>query len=114
MSERQILFEILARISNVHIRVNALERMMTDLSTAVADLTTAVDGIVARLLPKITALETANGALQVALDGAAAVTAADKATIQAAIDDAAAATAAIRDETATLNSLTPTPPPPVV
>lgn len=116
LSTGQAVKECLRILIALKTRLDTLEHTMTDLGTAVSDLKVAVDGVAARLLPKITALEAANTQLQTALDSATTLDAADKAALQTSLTAAADATAAIKADTATLNTLAVTapPPPPVV
>lgn len=82
--------------------LNRLEKKMTDLGTAVADLQSAVDGVAQRLLPEIANLEAALAAAQ-----------ADDADAAAAAADAATAVANIRTEVDRLNALGTDPSTPV-
>src|ERR1700750_1794765 len=76
--------------------------LMNDLSSAVADLQSAVDGVAQRLLPEIQALEDALAAAQ-----------ADDADAAALAADAEAAVANIRTEVDRLNALGTDPSTPV-
>jgi len=82
--------------------LNRLEKKMTELSAAVTDLQSAVDGVAQRLLPEIAALEEALAAAQ-----------ADDADAAAAAADATAAIANIRTEVDRLNALGTDPSTPV-
>lgn len=82
--------------------LNRLEKKMTDLGSAVADLQSAVDGVAQRLLPEIANLEAALAAAQ-----------ADDADAAQAAADASAAVANIRAEVDRLNALGTDPSTPV-
>jgi hypothetical protein len=96
MTDRQLLLHVVIPA------LNALEKKMSDLGTAVADLQSAVDGVAQRLLPEIAALEDALAAAQ-----------SDDADAAAAAADAAAAVANIRTEVDRLNALGSDPTTPV-
>lgn len=96
LTTRQLLLHVVIP------KLTSLEKLMSDLGTAVADLQSAVDGVAQRLLPEIAALEDALAAAQ-----------SDDADAAAAAADAAAAVANIRTEVDRLNALGSDPTTPV-
>lgn len=96
LTDRQLLLHVVIPT------LKKLEKFMSDLGTAVADLQAAVDGVAQRLLPKVADLEAALAAAQ-----------ADDATAEQARIDAEAAVAAIRAEVDALNALGTDPSTPV-